>query len=952
MSTENSTNNTITNSKTQDEMNEKEYLFIGELFDELDERGMIIHTDLRETIKAPLIQMIDFLSYKGIDVIQNSYEAEIEEAKQYLRENLTELLANRTRALQGNLTEYQFWKIKQKLQEALHKGNPYVYQNIFGIKPKGEEEKEKYTFESKYDFSSALYLDMGLYSGAFAIADKAGDRLIVQYNRKYQKDEYEDIPFIEIPTRYNYPIYDTIKQSDALRKVLDAMYISIRQAQSLKERTENSPEFYHYMPNLIDEKAQKSLPLFEKAMSKDGFKFVYCTVGEVLFHLYAWRMLVRQIQVEGIEHKVDIKKDNFENFNINNYDFWEEVSGTHLPEDDWIKKLRTKFKDQVVITSNGEKIPLENEWDKYKENVYDNRNYNGTFRMIEEYERMGLIKKERDGTTIFTREFLEFVRYTIHVAQKKLGWDIEEIAALHGKKKSKQKDNILRSLYRIERRLDIYYSEPKKIPKFREDSGEIHSLYPTIENLEEYIVIKGKGKIQHIIEECFRIIAKHYLLQDEDGVLQSDVSVKELLKRLHQRCRFPIIPYYFDLAVGVEHHPREHLVFCLWDSKDNPPIELESDNGTTEESGVIFVSLTINPIWKIKSEYHLMKNGKSIHCTAALSEESYIRIHRLYDFFRMLATPIVDKVFYGNLIKKAQEYDILEREIAAFNHELSKITANIFNASLFNLDELYIGENHSEILNQLASKVKLPHKFTPEQVKKWAVIPNRTRFDVWAHIFKLWAGDNRSLILDFGGKHSNKLGEIIDICSKYGKQMHTASSVKNAAKEESTMGFREYEEFFDEEMENLFDCIKSEDRETQRILEEFHLLAGNSNNLEQKESVNHKNAFLRTLIANFVNINEHCNGDYKLIISQQDEDLLEFTFLNKYRPKFRHIEEKSRGTRPVIESCLKLIEGDSRLKCFKRVDSNERNRQNLRVEDGEYVWKTQFIVNISKILSK
>ncbi|MCG8328806.1 MAG: hypothetical protein MI974_14035 [Chitinophagales bacterium] len=783
-------------------------------------------------------------------------------------------------------SEYEFWQIKQKLEEKIQK-------------IKGQDFSD---FIKKNKFEHFVYEELGVCGGAYVLANKSQKELLYLHNRDIQKDllvQYPNIPFIEIPYQFHHlrkysqsDNEEKQKRAERYLRVLDHLYIGARDRQPLIHETESSPEFYLNLPHWQSPEEKKKLLPFEQYLTKKDFDIIYVTVGEVLFHLYAWRILFRHAQLKGLVDGYIQQKPTQEVFTLEQR-FWEKIKEVpFLPEYKWSSNLERLEEKAPGLADQWSKMIRKTDGDPLrKEEGY-------SFYM--EYHLLGLVEEDTDHPT---RELLSMVRFAIHIAEVVLGWTstttlnktLENITDSSVDKEEIRKNaQALSMLFLLERRLDIYFQEKENT----------HQDYiPILDKLDEDF------KLERILDRLMRA----YLFKIAEQEKEEKALIKDLMSKIHEKARFPILHYFYELAAGDVHHPKEHLALCIWHthSKDNK-IEIKTKEGETkEESATGFVLLTIKPIWQVNEGSNFIKNGKSIHCMKELSEEAYVRIFRIYEFFRSLARPVIDAGFYGNLIKKEIERQLYTTDITAFSHEMSKIVDNIFELSNVSLNQFFKSKVN-DVINDLKPYLQNHKDFNIDNVKNWRLIPNIERFNSWSLALKVWSGRRGQFIFDI--EEGSSFNELLKECNRYSLHMRIGEEYKGRDRADNLQAVVDYQVDFEKkykekQVSNSFHIKANED-----TLKELRFKKLPQGEKDRDDAIYNQNALLRFLLAAMTNIHEHTTGSYILGINwyndPQDlisEEIITLCFLNPFKEK--EIHPKSLGTKPVLQTCLNLLQG-------------------------------------------
>ncbi len=848
-------------------------------------------------------------------------------------------------------TEFEFNRVLQKLEKAIDveekesdgSFNDFIRNCDFGGREGG--------------FGKFLYQELGVVGGAYIFVDKANGELLSFYNRNLQKELIEKLesflgdtetgqdkkrlPFIEI--KYQYYHYDKLfynkpglnpeiqetrlKEAEKFRNVLDALFIGARERQRIK--LNNFPEFYEHRPGFRSEREEKKILRFEKKLNEDGLDIIYCEAGEVLFHLYAWRYLFRLVQLKGIEGKLKKGAKNFEY--QRNYSFWEAMSITkNTPEGFWIQYINNSTPKLLEDWQALQKIVDRDPFDE---------KYGFTFDT--EYDLLGLLdKNESDEDRIVSRSFLSLIRYTIHIAEFFLGWKVNINFDPHtegefGKSQAEIEDlaansQCLHTLFVLERRLDIYFQEDNS------SRAAFQNFIPTLNKLKE----------DYNIQQCIDRVIQSYLFCIAE---EEEASLFKLIECLHKDCRFPILPYFYEISASDYHLPKEHVVLRIWNSKENK-VTFTLDEEEKEDSGIGFVVLTLKPMYKTYYRSNLIIGGKSTHCFSFLSEDAFTRIIRLKTLFRSLARPIIDKVFYGALIKKELERNYFKGYLNSFSHEMSKITDNIFEKSSVSIEGFFKSDTQ-RFMSAIQPFVKTaPEDFNIENIKNWKVIPNPEIFEIWGVLLRVWSGRRHHQI--FPLETNANLKDIIIHCNELAIKLNTGIEELGGESRNSVEAVIEFKKEFERK------TLETKKEKSVQImffepdLSKLKMIPKRGGLLIEKQ-----NAFLRIMLATIVNIYEHTSGNYSITINrlagtQKEKDQLLVSFVNPFVRKGKEKPPESLGTKPVLESCLTRLHGEliqfGTIKNSQEM-ANWKTRFNLK--SNEYLWKSEFKFPLRHIFS-
>ncbi len=860
------------------------------------------------------------------------------------------------------ISEYQYWIIQQKLEETLQQYLDQPEQQG----EDGPEQAEVYELLENEKLQQFVYEELGVVGGAYILADISRNELLLLQNKELQPKLFQNnpkLPFIGIP--YKYPTIEekTNRPSSKFsinvdfNELVDALFIGTQDRQTIDDSLINSPHFYQFLPHLLSEEQLQGLLPFERKLVKNGQKVIYCTVGEVLFNLYLWRILFRLIQRETL--KGQINRDTYDEYFEMRSRFWEQMSALEkeqiiISETDWLKALKYRYEENDPIHGETNQR-IREKWERLTREVdadllLDSNQY--TF--YEEYFHMGLV----DDQDHASRGLLALVRFTIHIAKSHLGWNTGQgISEENVDTSTNPRDqrntptNILNRLYTLERHLNKFFS-------LGIDADETDIV--TYEHL---------GGAYYQLDCCIQKVAKAYLFKSILKTKEPQASLLKALINLHQQTRFPILPYFYELVLGKVHTPKEHLMINIWNSNETGVKLNLPTHGRIKESAVAFLAISLRPIWKLEPNKYFTQNNESIYWANKLSEYAYIRLARITSFFRTLSRPLIDQIFYGQIMKKQIQQVSTSTDINALSHEMSKIVDNIFelsNMSLFELfgyDEKKISlaanflsnlslekhDNHNQLV-KLGLEQHKNYIFRPKDVENWRIIPNYDRFKIWNKYLNMWVGRRGNFILDIND--DTELVTILDESHQLAARMHMGAQMQNVGKAFNYEKVRDYHQNFEGNLEELLGP------KPRIVFEENHLqrLKLRSLNCDKDgKQVIKQNAFLRTLLASTTNIFEHSRGSYYLDLRLK-EDLkgqkgLRFCFVNPCAKRGNH--GTSEGTLPVLESCLVLVAGELEyFGCPRRETYKKYWATKAEIDLEQYdIWLTKFIIPLQDIFA-
>ncbi len=816
-----------------------------------------------------------------------------------------------------SLSETRFWLMKQKIEEKI-------------IEASRGEDKWAYTriVKDSNVMKELIYSHLGICGASYVVADKEEDKIHYFHSKElqpYLMQKFSNLPFVEIPYDWRYQskgVKTIAKDYDEYHYLVDAMFIQVRNEQNLISRDRPSPDFYRHLPRTKSPSRRYLLP-FEGKLA-ETFKMIYCTSGEILFFMYAWRLLVRIIQEKGFteELEMDLSYETFANGG-NRYNFWEEVAkAKNYIGNSWYEGLLNQSKTNAEYIEKG----IEGTWNKLLKEVdhYPIEN------MSEEYKRLGLVKgNERQSATA---ELVSLLDYALHIAENFLGWKYKknehiEYETHHWQKRTLTKQGILSYLHKLYEELDLRSQVLEEDRTFNNNSKTEQLSFETIIN-------------DYQLDYCLQKIVKSFLLQIVRKLDVTRASIKDILYKLHLESRFPILPYYYTLAAGNSHFPKEHVVYCLWNSKNHEVnIKLSDEEEAIKESGVVFIHFTLSPIWQLNPRFNFMRNRKTKRRYSYLSEENYNRLFRMFSIFNSLAKPIVEKLYYGKIFSHSLGNKSTLSFMESFSHEVKKGVTNIFDLSNLTLEEMF-GDQADEVLEFITAKMPADSKLAP---RLWKIIPYPKKMEIWRTQLLIWAGFHGENIIKL---KNFDLKSIIEKCNELAVELHSGRSILA-----DVIGNDQYKKSFEARIKKV--------QESGATLiftsPELEILTFSKKKNLAVNVIFLQNAFIRSFLAALVNVYQHTIGKFTIEVSKKNDFNLSVVI---YNPFDTEIKPKTHvGTEKVLEICLNNLKGE--LNVFKELNEKDwkghsMNAQNYftQFNKGTRFWITQFSIPLDQMFSK
>lgn len=512
----------------------------------------------------------------------------------------------------------------------------------------------------------------GVIGGGYAVVDKPQNKILFIQNKYLKRDQNQDIPFYRLPYQIN-PHPEFIKISNQDRQVIleyiswfmDTLFESYYDNMELVDDEKKAPDFLKNMPPFESSHSIEPLPFEKKLRKEESIDGLCCYAGEVLFFLYAWRLLMYYAQQDGLEAIFDInlsldtEKNDFAKDPFTwDKQKWEKIE---TPEKKWLYKLRENKKWWDDRYEHDKSIPsyydLEKTWKSIRSFTNPMNKPNNDFISVE-WDFLGLDNKYASSN--FANKALR--AYALHVLRQIKSPSYIVAAPM----------NFLSTLNNV---------------------GEINKAIDYIISLhDEGLREKYLSMLffkNHSDEHWHYIYKKtiYCCLSYDSEIPMDSLTISQSFQILHNKTRFPIIPLFFQIALSEDRLPREFLVCPIAKSFSNAfevPFHTkkrteEIDTISKQYNKVAFTMLSIKPIQTLDETYKITNNYD--HFTGQEGEDMSIigrlRLRCIQDFMSVISEPMVDKAFYDKIIKKETEKSTIKSQYFAFAHESYKIIRHI-----------------------------------------------------------------------------------------------------------------------------------------------------------------------------------------------------------------------------------------------------------------------------------
>lgn len=534
--------------------------------------------------------------------------------------------------------------------------------------------------------SKPIQEKVGIVGGTYAIVNHLDNRIWFLRNRSISDRHHKQFPFFEIPAN-GYFGDSRQEDNDLNAKLIDLMYEAENQTISLRvNKAYKAPFFLQNLPPHQSKYAFTPLPFEQKLREDKKINYTYCYTGEVVFHMYAWRWLLKYAQYAGFDSSIDLESPTIPNrrkadFNIWSLEAWEGF--VDVPEKKWLKYLKGLEENKDVETKD--RVNLYRQWKKVV-NTYDRLQLGKDHDFYQqEWEHLGLGAQ----CPVKTDVELALLSYARHILKNtRSRKDIDEfLSSKHSFSSPKKKivgspNGLKRKILEINELIEQVIEEgdeaakSKRIDKVCRAGKKEHQLY-------HYILRKI------IYEALIENILKP----------REEICIRDLFREINRKSRFPIMASFFQTLLGADKMPVEHYFFPIGRSFQYPykaELPIQSQNGDkVENNNVAIACIALKPIWALSrnanQKYYLTRNGNyySDSPESKISDESFTRLRIIQDFLKHLSEPLVDFAFYGRVVEEQIEDKTKEKQFFFQAHEIRKLIESIRNSTPeFLLDEV------------------------------------------------------------------------------------------------------------------------------------------------------------------------------------------------------------------------------------------------------------------------
>ncbi|MBK5208285.1 MAG: hypothetical protein JJE44_02125 [Flavobacteriaceae bacterium] len=182
--------------------------------------------------------------------------------------------------------------------------------------------------------------------------------------------------------------------------------------------------------------------------------------------------------------------------------------------------------------------------------------------------------------------------------------------------------------------------------------------------------------------------------------IENDSSGLILLNKIHDKARFPLLPYYFLYKHDKENRRKDHFVMPVWwVYSDSTKYSYKLDSEEISVDHVLHCLYTLNPL-KNDENWYTVKNEDKESLPSLenkeLSEEFKKYLFNLVYFLKSFVNPIIDKEYYS----KVRDLDIIELKKNSLKTSLAAVMARNMSHNI-----------GSHVLNRMSDKTTVDEFF-------------------------------------------------------------------------------------------------------------------------------------------------------------------------------------------------------------------------------------------------
>ena len=480
----------------------------------------------------------------------------------------------------------------------------------------------------------------GIVGVSYAVVNQVDNSIWFLRNPSLSERE-KRVPFFHVKANGYFGNEEDIKAWENAQ-LIDLIFESENDSLSLKyNKIYKAP---YFLQNIPPHQSKFSFPLlpFEKKLRDDRkINYLFCYTGEVLFHVYAWRWLIKYAQYAGFDASVNLQRATIKNKRPSTADIWDLSAWKHfvdIPEKKWLRFVHKLSKAETLIEQR--KVAVQR-WKEVAREIDGIPQENELDFVTSQWEYLGLT----ETSPIYKNARLALQRYARHILKNINPTDREGLDDLFTSAKtlaSFRDTSLGKEIEEINNSVDAIIQE-SNYEKKEKKLDRLFKYGEKKESLLHFIYRK-------IIFEA--LITKNFKSRDQ-------ITVKDLFRAINIKARFPLFATFFQTALSPKKIPVEHYYFPIGKSfhysyKLDLP-QLEDQEEPKENSNVLVALVSLKPIWAINDheKYYMTEDGEFFTDlpNSQISKESFTRLDIVQDYLKSLAPPLLDFAFYGGVIE-------------------------------------------------------------------------------------------------------------------------------------------------------------------------------------------------------------------------------------------------------------------------------------------------------------
>lgn len=485
-----------------------------------------------------------------------------------------------------------------------------------------------------------LLTDFGVHWGAYGLGDPDADRFRLLVPESSDADVGPDPPrpAVALPMEEDEGSYRLLKAKEA-KSFIAHLFLQQREARSLRGKGSRyprpfdvfGPEFFQFLPGGFDFKTDPRrcprLPIrkIDKTLHELGCH--YCSPGEMLFFMLSWRVLLRCFQRPWRHQDFDSSVLEIRGDGTTSYgntreadiiDVWSREFMNDIPEG-----APERTWHSYTTGPNKKKVP----WDDVR-NACDGTD--GRLRdYLGDWVVLGLIKKSGSKGYVLTED-LEALVWYMHAL-------LGQLVEYHSKDDDLRAD-IATAKVGVARTLEIVGRESVQ-------PQELQVVNSALLNLLRLLLYSSEDRLKN--------------------------TPSRMLGDLHEVARFPVLPYFYWLA--VQPSQRAHLVFPTWRAANDITVLLrdyeDPDNVIKYDTNVLGLCLlAVRPLPELE--------WRAPDAAAPPPDAVRTDLCRLQILMEQLARPLVDSYFNPEAAERSTRHGAW-RQAAEVAHQTAALVDTI-----------------------------------------------------------------------------------------------------------------------------------------------------------------------------------------------------------------------------------------------------------------------------------